>query len=139
MGNYDSCPFYHEKKMSFGYLIITPQSCELLTKSRNENFSLIMKDRDLCVYFRFFEGDIYTARESEVESCITTHGYEWLKRIYEYNHGKFIFSDVLLQKREGEVDFAEMVLKSIKNNRVSVINIQPGLKINIREIYQIEI
>ena len=46
---------------------------------------------------------------------------------------------MLLQKREGEVDFAEMVLKSIKNNKVSVINIQPGLKINIREIYQIEI
>ena len=74
---------------------------------------------DLWIYFRFCEGNIYTIRKNETESCLTERGGEWLKHIYEFNRGSFIFSDVLLKKRESEENFAEIVLKSIKNNKIS--------------------
>ena len=73
---------------------------------------------DLWIYFRFCEGNIYTIRKNETESCLTERGGEWLKHIYEFNRGSFIFSDVLLKKRESEENFAEIVLKSIKNNKI---------------------
>lgn len=56
--------------MSFGCLIATSQPCELLTKSRGETFSLIMKKMDLWIYFRFCEENIYTIRKNETESCL---------------------------------------------------------------------
>lgn len=77
--------------MSFGYLIATSQPCELLTKSRGETFSLIMDKMDLWIYFRFCEGNIYTIRKNETESCLTERGGKWLKHIYEFNRESFIF------------------------------------------------
>lgn len=124
--------------MSFGYLIATSQPCELLTKSRGETFSLIMNKMDLWFYFRFCEENIYTIRESETESYITERGIEWLKRIYAFNRGSFIFSDVLLQKGEGEENFAEIVLKSIKNNKILTVEIRSDLHFDLRKIYRIE-
>lgn len=119
-------------------MIATSQPCELLTKSRGETFSLIMNKMDLWFYFRFCEENIYTIRESETESYITERGIEWLKRIYAFNRGSFIFSDVLLQKGEGEENFAEIVLKSIKNNKILTVEIRSDLHFDLRKIYRIE-
>ncbi|HEZ1581454.1 TPA: hypothetical protein WHF15_000680, partial [Neisseria meningitidis] len=124
--------------MSFGYLIAPSQPCELLTKSRGETFSLIMDKMDLWIYFRFCEGNIYTIRKNETESCLTERGGKWLKHIYEFNRGSFIFSYVLLKKRESEENFAEIVLKSIKNNKILTVKVRSGLHFDLRNIYRIE-
>lgn len=93
---------------------------------------------DLWIYFRFCEENIYTIRKNETESCLTERGGEWLKHIYEFNRGSFIFSDVLLKKRESEENFAEIVLKSIKNNKILTVKVRSDLHFDLRNIYRIE-
>jgi len=61
-----------------------------------------------------------------------------LKHIYEFNRGSFIFSDVLLKKRESEENFAEIVLKSIKNNKILTVKVRSDLHFDLRNIYRIE-
>ncbi|WP_455019283.1 hypothetical protein [Neisseria sicca] len=61
-----------------------------------------------------------------------------MKHIYEFNRGSFIFSDVLLQKGESEENFAEIVLKSIKNNKILTVEVRAGLYFDLRNIYRIE-
>ena len=61
-----------------------------------------------------------------------------MKHIYEFNRGSFIFSDVLLKKRESEENFAEIVLKSIKNNKILTIKVRSDLHFDLRNIYRIE-
>lgn len=127
--------------MSFGYLIITSKPCDMLTKKRGEIFSLIHQQSNLWAYFRFCEGNIYTERKSESDTCFTQKGVEWIKGIYEANQGGFLFSDVLLQKNEGEVDFFEKVLKVLKNEKnqiIDMMNIKSGFNIHIRKVYQIK-
>ncbi|EMU3248696.1 hypothetical protein L4387_002220, partial [Neisseria gonorrhoeae] len=63
---------------------------------------------------------------------------EWLKHIYEFNRESFIFSDVLLQKGESEENFSEIVLKSIKNNKILTVEVRSGLHFDLRNIYRIE-
>ncbi|EMT8214150.1 hypothetical protein GVE24_002163, partial [Neisseria gonorrhoeae] len=65
-------------------------------------------------------------------------GGEWLKHIYEFNRESFIFSDVLLQKGESEENFSEIVLKSIKNNKILTVEVRSGLHFDLRNIYRIE-
>ncbi|ENV9363624.1 hypothetical protein FFR43_002168, partial [Neisseria gonorrhoeae] len=84
------------------------------------------------------EGNIYTIRKNETESCLTERGGEWLKHIYEFNRESFIFSDVLLQKGESEENFSEIVLKSIKNNKILTVEVRSGLHFDLRNIYRIE-
>ncbi|WP_172764655.1 hypothetical protein, partial [Neisseria gonorrhoeae] len=81
---------------------------------------------------------IYTIRKNETESCLTERGGEWLKHIYEFNRESFIFSDVLLQKGESEENFSEIVLKSIKNNKILTVEVRSGLHFDLRNIYRIE-
>ncbi|HGP7432249.1 TPA: hypothetical protein ACLT9H_002194, partial [Neisseria gonorrhoeae] len=83
-------------------------------------------------------GNIYTIRKNETESCLTERGGEWLKHIYEFNRESFIFSDVLLQKGESEENFSEIVLKSIKNNKILTVEVRSGLHFDLRNIYRIE-
>lgn len=61
-----------------------------------------------------------------------------MKHIYEFNRGSFIFSDVLLKKRESEENFAEIVLKSIKNNKILTVKVRSDLHFDLRNIYRIE-
>ena len=61
-----------------------------------------------------------------------------MKHIYEFNRGSFIFSDVLLKKRESEENFAEIVLKSIKNNKILAVKVRSDLHFDLRNIYRIE-
>ncbi|EMS2069122.1 hypothetical protein HQT53_002210, partial [Neisseria gonorrhoeae] len=68
----------------------------------------------------------------------TERGGEWLKHIYEFNRESFIFSDVLLQKGESEENFSEIVLKSIKNNKILTVEVRSGLHFDLRNIYRIE-
>ncbi|ENX0625131.1 TPA: hypothetical protein ACKFDE_002133, partial [Neisseria gonorrhoeae] len=58
--------------------------------------------------------------------------------IYEFNRESFIFSDVLLQKGESEENFSEIVLKSIKNNKILTVEVRSGLHFDLRNIYRIE-
>ncbi|ENT0749211.1 hypothetical protein DMM74_08650 [Neisseria gonorrhoeae] len=81
---------------------------------------------------------MYTIRKNETESCLTERGGEWLKHIYEFNRESFIFSDVLLQKGESEENFSEIVLKSIKNNKILTVEVRSGLHFDLRNIYRIE-
>ncbi|ENT0343684.1 hypothetical protein CY831_06090 [Neisseria gonorrhoeae] len=97
-----------------------------------------MDKMDLWIYFRFCEGNIYTIRKNETESCLTERGGKWLKHIYEFNRESFIFSDVLLQKGESEENFSEIVLKSIKNNKILTVEVRSGLHFDLRNIYRIE-
>ena len=60
------------------------------------------------------------------------------RSIYEFNRGSFIFSDVLLKKRESEENFAEIVLKSIKNNKILTVKVRSDLHFDLRNIYRIE-
>ena len=60
-----------------------------------------------------------------------------MKHIYEFNRGSFIFSDVLLKKRESEENFAEIVLKSIKNNKILTVKVRSDLHFDLRNIYRI--
>lgn len=127
--------------MSFGYLIITSKPCEILTKKRGEAFSLIHQQSDLWAYFRFCEENIYTERKNEIDAYFTQKGVEWINGIYEANQGSFLFSDVLLQKNEGEVDFFEKVLKFLKNEKnqtIDIMNIKSGFNIHLRRVYQIK-
>lgn len=66
---------------------------------------------DLWIYFRFCEGNIYTIRKNETESCLTERGGECLKHIYEFNRGSFIFSDVLLKKERKRREFCRNCFK----------------------------
>ncbi|HFR8711654.1 TPA: hypothetical protein ACHX9S_001699 [Neisseria gonorrhoeae] len=53
--------------------------------------------------------------------------------------GKVLFfSDVLLQKGESEENFSEIVLKSIKNNKILTVEVRSGLHFDLRNIYRIE-
>ena len=61
-----------------------------------------------------------------------------MKHIYEFNRGSFIFSDVLLKNRESEENFAEIVLKSIKNNKILTVKVRSDLHFDLRNIYRIE-
>ncbi|ACF28912.1 hypothetical protein ACKXMY_001637 [Neisseria gonorrhoeae] len=61
-----------------------------------------------------------------------------MKHIYEFNRESFIFSDVLLQKGESEENFSEIVLKSIKNNKILTVEVRSGLHFDLRNIYRIE-
>lgn len=61
-----------------------------------------------------------------------------MKHIYEFNRGSFIFSDVLQGKRESEENFAEIVLKSIKNNKILTVKVRSDLHFDLRNIYRIE-
>lgn len=61
-----------------------------------------------------------------------------MKHIYEFNRGSFIFSDVLQKKRESEENFAEIVLKSIKNNKILTVKVRSDLHFDLRNIYRIE-
>ena len=92
----------------------------MLVKMRGEAFALVAQNTDLWVYFRFCEGGVYTER-SETESCMTEKG-----------------ADVLLRHREGEEDFAKLVLKHIKENKVSVAQISAGLRLDLRCFYRME-
>ncbi|EFI22943.1 hypothetical protein HMPREF9016_01328 [Neisseria sp. oral taxon 014 str. F0314] len=123
--------------MSFAYLIAASRPCPMLAKMRGEAFALVAQDTDLWVYFRFCEGSVYTER-SETESCMTEKGAEWLRWIYGLCGGSFVFSDVLLRHREGEEDFAKLVLKHIKENKVSVAQISAGLRLDLRCFYRME-
>lgn len=69
---------------------------------------------------------------------LTERGGKWLKHIYEFNRGSFIFSDVLQKKRESEENFAEIVLKSIKNNEILTVKVRSDLHFDLRNIYRIE-
>ncbi|WP_373754317.1 hypothetical protein [Neisseria weixii] len=125
--------------MSFGYLILTQNPCSGLTKIREGAFSLITIQDGWYAYFRFCENDFYTKRNGEGESEITKVGIEFLKFIGQTNPGKFIFSDVILQHREGEADFIKLALKQIREKNVSIFKIKKDLKFVLRDFYFIEI
>ncbi|WP_373761878.1 hypothetical protein [Neisseria dentiae] len=125
--------------MSFGYLVMMKKPCPELTKIREGAFSLVKIQDGWYVYFRFCEGDFYTIRKGEKESEITGTGIEFLKSIYRINEESFIFSDVLLQNREGESEFVEFSLKQIKNGNVSAFHIGSDLKFVLRQCYLIGI
>lgn len=124
--------------MSFGYLILTQKPLPELTKIREAAFSLITIKDGWYAYFRFCENDFYTKRSGEEESEITKVGIEFLKFIGQISQKKFIFSDVILQHREGEADFIKLALKQIREKNVSVFNIDKDLKFGLRDFYFIE-
>ena len=45
---------------------------------------------------------------------------------------------MLLKKRESEENFAEIVLKSIKNNKILTVKVRSDLHFDLRNIYRIE-
>ncbi len=52
--------------------------------------------------------------------------------------GKFYFFLCASKKRESEENFAEIVLKSIKNNKILTVKVRSGLHFDLRNIYRIE-
>lgn len=128
----------YEVKNVFRLFDCNIATLRIVDKISRRNFFLIMDKMDLWIYFRFCEGNIYTIRKNETESCLTERGGKWLKHIYEFNRESFIFSDVLLQKGESEENFSEIVLKSIKNNKILTVEVRSGLHFDLRNIYRIE-
>lgn len=103
---------------------------DLNTKARRD-FFLLMEKPSKYIYFRFCENNFYTNRGEGVAE-ITDIGVNFFREIYKENQGKFLFVDVLLNKHEGEMDFAEMILKKLHKKEVSILKAGKNLKINFR-------
>jgi hypothetical protein len=122
--------------MSYGYLFVTDQPSKKLGTGRGKFLSL-PEVNGKCIYFRYEDDSICLVEKDNDKFRFTIPGSKFLQDVGS-EIGQFIFSYALLGNREGEEDYAKIVLatKPIRVEMNVSLHIQPRsvyLFANIRD------
>lgn len=111
--------------MSYGYLFITDKPCKKLGTGRSK-FLRLPELNGKCIYFKYEDNSICLVEKDNNEFKLSVQGSKFLQDISS-EIGQFIFSYALLGNREGEEDYAKIVLaaKPIKVEIDASIHIKP--------------
>lgn len=122
--------------MSFGYYILTKKKVDFLKQQR---FRLLNDDKSIFIYFLEFEGlNHFTDRTSNNGISLTQTGLQLFQKIRNNISDNFLFSYVLLENNESELDFAK-IIKNKLNDELLLPIINSGHEIiQLREIYLVK-
>lgn len=124
--------------MSYGYLIITFAPCPVLTQTRGASFTPVVQSQGAYAYFRLCETGLYTVRQSDDTSIVNDAGLLLFKHLHDSGHHPFVFADVLLHHRESEEDFADGIIRLLRQNAFPSLRAQADLPLQLRQAYHIK-